>query len=100
MNSPEDVVHELGREVWFPQVSWSNPRQDYVCLRAAPGTISSVEKKKLFHMNSYHYALCANLYDADSGFRNFGLLKGFNSERLPYNEEIVEDRASFSAYHY
>jgi len=46
-------------------------------------------------MNSYHYALCANLYDADSGFRNFGLLKGFNSERLPYNEEIVEDRAKF-----
>jgi len=51
-------------------------------------------------MNSYHYGLCANLYDADSGFRNFGHLEGFNSERLPYNEEIVEDRASFSAYHY
>ena len=43
----EDVVQWLGGDIWSPQVMWSNPEQDYVCLRAAPGTISSIEKKSL-----------------------------------------------------
>lgn len=81
---------KLDGEIWFPQIIWSHPKEDYIfklymldiCSGAAPGTIFPVEKIKL---NSKKLSAFSNFKRITSTFRKKILQKLFIIDKMQRN---------------